>query len=307
MGSFVTIAGKVAVILVLVVLGVVVSKTGILSQKSLSEITTLLLHIVTPCLIVNSFLSPDIGHLELSGVILAILLPAAAMGLAIALSYLFFRKETESRKKVLRFSVIFSNAGFMGFPLIESILGPEGVLYGSFFVAVFNLICWTYGYLMMGGGKIRVKSLLLNPGIIGLAIGMPIYFLRIRLPDLIASPVEMLAGLNTPLAMMVVGGYIARVKPREFFSDMAVYKMAAIRLILCPAVYLGVLALARPAAPLLLSSLIQSATPVAANCVLFAVEYGRDAELASKSVAVSTALSLLTIPVFTVLGQMMLG
>lgn len=307
MDALLTVAGKVAVILVLVVLGVVISKLRILSQNALSEITTLLLHIVTPCLIVNSFLSPDIGHLDLTGVLLAILLPAVAMGLAIALSYLFFRKEPASRQKVLRFSIIFSNAGFMGFPLIESILGAEGVLYGSFFVAMFNLICWTYGYLMMGGGKIRVKSLILNPGIIGLAIGLPIYFLRIRLPDVIASPVSMLADLNTPLAMMVVGGYVARVKPREFLSDLAVYKMAAIRLLLCPAVYLAVLAAVRPTAPLLMSSLIQSATPVAANCVLFAVEYGRDAELASKSVAVSTALSLLTVPVFTVLGQMLLG
>lgn len=306
MAAFLTVAMKVGVILVLVVLGVAVSRVGLLSQKGLSEITSLLLHIVTPCLIVNSFLSPDIGTLDLPGVLLALALPAAAMGLAIALSYLFFRKEPVSRRKVLRFSVIFSNAGFMGFPLIESILGPEGVLYGSFFVAVFNLICWTYGYLMMGGGKIRVKSLILNPGIIGLAIGLPIYFFRIRLPDLIASPVEMLANLNTPLAMMVVGGYVARVKPKEFFSDAAVYKMTAIRLLLCPAAYLALLALVRPAAPLFMSSLIQSATPVAANCVLFAVEYGHDAALASKSVAVSTALSLLTIPVFTALAQMLI-
>ena len=298
---FLAVAGKVAVILVLIAAGYVVSRIGMLTQKGLGEITSFLVHVVTPCLIVNSFLTAEKGWLDPVGVLLAVLLPAAAMGICIAISYLFFKKEPPERRKVLRFALIFSNAGFMGIPLIESILGSLGVLYGSFFVAVFNLICWTYGYVMMGGGRIQVKSLLLNPGIIGLAISLPIYFLEIPLPDIVVSPVEMVAALNTPLAMMVVGGYIARVEPREFISDLSVYKMAALRLIVAPALYLILLLVLRPNADLFLSSLIQASAPVAANCVLFAVEYGGDAKLASKSVAVTTVLSIITIPLFTVL------
>ncbi|MGN0479613.1 MAG: AEC family transporter, partial [Hominenteromicrobium sp.] len=279
-------------------------KKGILSQKGLSEITDLLIRIVTPCLIVSSFLSAESGALGAMDLLLAVALPAASIVICIAFSYLFFRKEEKSRQKVLRFSLIFCNVGFMGIPLVQGIVGTEGVLYGSFFIAVFNVFCWTYGYVMMGGGKVRLKTLLLNPGIIGLAIGLPIYFLDLHLPELIASPIEMLSNLNTPLAMIVVGGYIARVKLKEFFSDIAVYKMAALRLLAAPALYLALALLIRPNDTLLLSSVIQAATPVAANCVLFAVQYGGDAELASKSVAVTTALSIITIPLFTVLAQL---
>ena len=306
MDAFLAVTLKVAIILILILVGYFSVKKGLLSQKGLSEITDLLIRIVTPCLIVSSFLSAESGALGAMDLLLAVALPAASIALCIALSYLFFRKEEKPRQKVLRFSMIFCNVGFMGIPLVEGIVGTDGVLYGSFFISVFNLFCWTYGYVMMGGGKIKLTTLLMNPGIIGLAIGLPIYFFNIRLPELIASPVQMISALNTPLAMIVVGGYIARVKLKEFISDAAVYKMAVLRLFVAPALYLALALLVRPNDTLLMSSVIQAATPVAANCVLFAVQYGGDAELASKSVAVTTALSIITIPLFTVLAQLLM-
>lgn len=306
MEAFLAVIIKVAVILILILVGYFVVKKGMFSQKGLSEVTDFLIHIVTPCLIISSFMTADSGTLEAMDLFLAVALPVVSIAISIALSYLFFRKETKPRQKVLRFAMIFSNVGFMGVPLVEGIVGVDGVLYSSFFIAVFNVICWTYGYAMMGGGRVSLKTLLLNPGVIGLAIGLPIYFLNIRLPELIASPIEMLAEVNTPLAMLVVGGYIARVELKAFFSDLAVYKMSALRLLVAPALYLAVALLVRPNDTLLLSSVIQAATPVAATCVLLAVQHGGDAELASKCVAVTTVISVLTIPVFTVLTQALL-
>lgn len=306
MEAFLAVIIKVAVILILILVGYFVVKKGMFSQKGLSEVTDFLIHIVTPCLIISSFMTADSGTLEAMDLFLAVALPVVSIAISIALSYLFFRKETKPRQKVLRFAMIFSNVGFMGVPLVEGIVGAGGVLYSSFFIAVFNVICWTYGYAMMGGGRVSLKTLLLNPGVIGLAIGLPIYFLNIRLPELIASPIEMLAEVNTPLAMLVVGGYIARVELKAFFSDLAVYKMSALRLLVAPALYLAVALLVRPNDTLLLSSVIQAATPVAATCVLLAVQHGSDAELASKCVAVTTVISVLTIPVFTVLTQALL-
>ena len=306
MEAFMAVTLKVAMILILILVGYFAVKKGMLSQKGLSEITDLLIRIVTPCLIVSSFLSAESGKLGAMDLFLAVVLPTASIVVSIAMSYLFFRKESKARQKVLRFSMIFGNVGFMGIPLVQGIVGSDGVLYGSFFISVFNVFCWTYGYTMMGGGGVKLKTLLLNPGVIGLAIGLPIYFFNLRLPELIATPVEMIAGLNTPLAMMVVGGYIARVELKAFLSDPAVYKVAALRLLVVPAVYLGIVLLVRPNDALLVSSVIQAATPVAANCVLVAVQHGGDAELASKSVAVTTVLSVITIPLFTVLAQLLM-
>lgn len=306
MDAFLSVILEVAVILLLILVGYFTVKKGMFTKESLGSITSFLLYIITPCLIVSSFLSAESGKLDGWTLLLAAVLPALSIVISIALSYLFFRKEPSGRRRVLRFSTVFCNVGFMGIPLVEGIVGSEGVLYGSFFIAVFNIFCWTYGYVMMGGGKVRLKALLLNPGVIGIVIGLPLYLLDVPVPALIERPIELISALNTPLAMIVVGGYIAQVKLRAFVSDLAVYKMAVLRLVVAPLLYLALVWLLRPDETLLMSTVIQAATPVAANCVLFAVQYDSDAELASKSVAVSTALSVVTIPLLTVLVQALL-
>ena len=196
MAAVLTVISKVAVMLILIVVGYLVTKKGMLTERGASEITTLLIQIVTPCLIVNSFLTSE-DSLSPGELLLSVGTSALAIALSIGLSLLFFRKEPEGRKKVLRFAVSFSNAGFMGLPLVEGIVGSKGVMYGSFFIVVFNIFCWTYGYSMMSGGqKMSLKVLLFNPGIIGLLFGLPIYFLDLHLPAVIAEPVGFFAGLE---------------------------------------------------------------------------------------------------------------
>ena len=302
-----TVVGKVAVIMLLIVVGYFVTKRGIFTERGASEVTTLLIKLVTPCVIVNSFLgsTDTLGAYEL---LMAMALPALWMAAALGISLLAFRKEPPERQKVLRFSVLFSNTGFMGIPLVQGIVGDTGVIYASFGVVVFNILCWTYGYSMMSGGaKLNLKTILLNPGIVGLLFGLPLYFLRLELPGILAEPVGYLADLNTPLAMLVVGSYIAKVDLHSFISDFSVYKASFLRLLLCPGVFLLMLLLLRPREDLFLSNMIQASAPVAANSVLFAVQFKRDSELASKLVAVSTVLSILTIPVMTVISQLLCG
>ncbi|MGI6256187.1 MAG: AEC family transporter [Acutalibacter sp.] len=299
-----TVISKVGVMLLLIMVGYVVSKKGMLTERGTSEINTLLLQIVTPCLIVNSFLTSE-GTLSVGELLLSVGTSALALVLSIVVSWGFFRKEPEGRQKVLRFAAIFSNSGFMGLPLVEGIVGSEGVMYGSFFIVVFNIFCWTYGFRMMSGGqKMSLKVLLLNPGIIGLIFGLPIYFLRIPIPAVISEPVGFLSALNTPLAMLVVGSYIAKVELHSFVSDLAVYKASALRLLVAPGLFLLLLLVIRPEPNLFITNMIQASCPVAANTVLFAVQYKRDSTLASKMVAVSTVLSIITIPILTILAQM---
>lgn len=301
MDAIFTVMTKVAVMLIMIVAGYLVTRAGWMTEKGAAEITTLLVKLVTPCLIINSLLGA--GALKVGEMLLAAAVSALAIGLAIFISLLFFRKEPPPRRKVLRFAAIFSNAGFMGLPLVEGIVGERGVVYGSFFIAVFNLICWTYGYAMMSGGKVSVKTALLNPGIIGLAVGLPVYFLKLQLPAVVTEPIGFISELNTPLAMLVIGSYVAKVDARSFLSDWSVYKMSFLRLIVCPGVYILALLLIRPEPDLFVSSVIQASAPVAANTALFAVEYGGDSELASKAVALSTVLSIITIPIMTLLAQ----
>lgn len=305
MDAILAVVAKVAVILVLIIIGYLVTRRGILTERGASEVTAILIKLVTPCVIVNSFIGSNdaLGAREL---LMAMALPALWMGLALGISLLTFRKEPEERRKVLRFAVTFSNTGFMGIPLVQGIVGDTGVIYASFGVVVFNILCWTYGYSMMSGGaKLNLKTVLLNPGMVGLAVGLPIYFLKWQLPNLVAEPLGLISDLNTPLAMLVIGSYIAKADLHSFMSDMSVHKASFLRLIVAPVIYLLLLLVIRPGEELFVATMVQAATPVAANTVLFAVQYKRDSELASKLVAVSTALSIVTIPVMTILSQLL--
>lgn len=303
MGAVLEVVSKVAVILILILVGCFITRRGMLTERGASEITAVLIKLVTPCVIVNSFIGTE-GELDISLLVMAMVLPALWQLIGVGISLATFRKEPQERQKVLRFAVIFSNTGFMGIPLVQGIAGDKGVIYASFGVVVFNLLCWTYGYSMMSGGaRLDLKTVLLNPGVVGLAIGLPIYFLKLQLPGIIAEPLGYIADLNTPLAMLVIGSYIAKADLHSFISDMSVYKVSFLRLIAVPAILLGLLMLVSPEKDLFMATVVQAATPVAANTVLFAVQYKRDSELASKLVAVSTVLSILTIPLLTIMAQ----
>lgn len=303
MEAMFTVVTKVLIILILIFVGYIISKKGIITDKGINEITSLLIKVVTPCLIINSFMNAK-GNLEPITLLLAVVIPLISTAVSIVFSIMFFRKEPIERKTVLRFSVMFGNVGFMGVPLVESIVGETAVIYAAFAIVVFNIVCWTYGIRVMNSeAKINFKTLFLNPGIIGVIIGFPLYFINFQMPEIISEPISALSGLNTPLAMIVIGSYIAKIDFRSFVSDISVYKMSVLRLLIIPAITLVFILLLHPEQDLFMTGAIQAAMPVAANTVLFAVIYKKDSELASKSVAVSTVLSIVTIPVFTILAQ----
>lgn len=308
MEAFFTVALKVTIMIIMMAVGWFITKRGTLTDKGAGEITKILLNIVTPCLIISSFINAEPGALSPFSLGLSVVTAVAAIGIAIGISLLFFRKTAKKEQVVLRFAIIFSNAGFMGIPLIQSIVGDGAIIYGSFFIATFNFFCWTYGYSMMSGGeKVSIKTVLLNPGTIGLAIGLPLYLLKISLPEVIASPITSFADLNTPLAMLVVGANIAKVKFKDFLTDKSVYIASFARLLIAPVLLIALLCIIRPEYDLFMSTSIQAAAPVAANCVLFAVMFGQDSKLASKVVAASTLMSVITIPCLTLFAQFLAG
>ena len=312
MSAGATILGKVFSIFLLILVGFVASKRGMLSAQGVGDITSLLMKIVVPCVIVHSFISAR-GQLTLTEMALAAALPILAALIGLSVARLSFRKEkSPPRKNVLQYAVAFSNTGYMGLPLAKAIVGDSGMIYASFGVVVFNIFTWTFGYRMMNReSKRSAFTALLNPGVLGLLMGLPIYFSGIQLPDFLLSPLNMMSNLNTPLAMVVIGTHISKLPLKALISDKAVYLMSGLRLLLCPALFLAVMLPLRALFPfdsrILLTAVLQAATPTAANCVLFATQFRQDALLASKTVAVSTLLSIVTIPLFILLTQTLTG
>ena len=204
-------AQQVAVLFLLIGAGALGVKMGWLKAEGRQMLSSLLVNLVVPAMIVNSY------RMEFSMEILRNLL--AAFGLSVlailmgtALTLLLTARQKDSRTPIFRFACVFSNAAYMGFPLISALFGAEGLLYASAYVTVFNILLWTMGYGMVSGSnspKAIARSLLHTPVLYAMVVGLSIYLLQIPVPSLIAQPLELLGGMNTPLSMLITGILIA--------------------------------------------------------------------------------------------------
>ena len=190
----------------------------------------LLLYCELPCVVLKSFC---IEYSEKGAVELAVSIAAGAgvLLLSMAVSWLFFRKDP-----MAQIGVAFSNAGFMGFPLVTAVLGGEAVFYAAGFVALLNALQWTYGQAKLSGDKkyIQLGAVLKNPLVLSLLGGVMIYFCRIPVPQFLRTPMGAIAGMNAPLAMIVLGVYLARTDLKAIFTRPRLYALSAVRLVVIP-------------------------------------------------------------------------
>lgn len=297
-----TVAEKVLILFLMIGVGVVLAKKKVITDIGVGQINSLLLNIVSPCVVIKAF-QIDRGSVPLSSLGWTVAMTALAFVLPILVTHFLFNKEPLDKSRVLKFSAIYSNSGFMGLPLVQAILGEPGVIYASIFIAIFNMVSWTHGYALMSGGqKQPLKKIVLNPGTLGVLIGLPLFLFSIDLPTPIYTVVDSFAALNTPVAMVCIGVYIASVKLKDAFTELRVYKACFFRLVLFPALFFVILIPFHPPYLAFVSLTIQASAPAAAVTSIFASKCGRDAALASKIVAISTLLSILTMPVFTSLA-----
>lgn len=306
--NFLIISQQVLVLFILVAVGFLCGKKGLIDDVASKKLTDIVLYVVTPCVMISAFQREF--SVELVGkIIIAAVCAALIHAGSILLAKLIFHDKNESRKKVLRFSVIFSNCGFVSLPLQKAILGDEGWFYGSIFVAVFNIFLWTYGLVSMSGDRrqLSVKKLVFNPGIVGVAVALVLFLCRINLPEILSLPVDYLAALNTPLPMLIIGYYLSKANFKAAFTDAGIYIAMGVRMVLIPLIALGLMLLFRIDSTIIVAFTIAGSAPTAATTTMFSAKYDRDVELSVGVVASTTVISLVTMPLVTALAQTISG
>ena len=292
------VAKQTAVLFLLMSVGMGVRRFGVFDGQSVKRVADFVLAVVTPCLIVTSFQRP-FDPSVMKGVVLAFAAALFSHIAGIALARLAVRDRDEARMRILRFATVFSNAGFMGIPLQYAVLGPDGVFYGSVYVVVFHLLCWTYGVWEIRGGfgETGVARAIVNPGLIGIAVGLPFFLFSAKLPSVLAQPVKMTGDLYTPLAMLVLGFHLAGAKFASALSSGGTYVVLLLRHLVVPAAIIATLAFVPFVDRTIgVAAVIPAAAPVGASVTVFSVRYGGEAEFPTALVAVSTLLSVLTLP-----------
>ena len=314
MSNFLLVAKQVGILFVLIGVGALSRRFKILGDAAVKGIVDVLVLIVTPCLIVDAFQRPfETSMLQQLGFAFAICIVAHM--LLIGVSICAFRKARTGSACVLKLASVFSNAGFMGIPLEQAILGAKGVFFGIIYVAVFNLFMWSWGLATMHSSgntpeerRKALRTMFVNPGTIGLGIGLAFFLTSSSLCVGLKEGASMLAGMNTPLAMLVIGYYLAGAKLGAIFKYPPAYLASFIRLVAYPLVFVAAMfALKRYLDRDAMLALVTAASaPVAAMTSMFAAKFNRDVDLSVALVSGTTLISAFTMPAVIALAMAIL-
>ncbi|MGN1015003.1 MAG: AEC family transporter [Butyricicoccus sp.] len=300
---------QIVIMFLLMGLGAVCYRRGIISDRGSKEISALLLNLVAPCLIIHSFerkYEPEMAMQLIQGFVLTLMLTA----LSAVIASLVFRRSARDYADC-RMCSVFPNNGFMALPLLEALHGSEGVFLGSVAIVVTNIFLWTYGVQLLTNaagqthGTIHWRKIVLNPGTVGFYIGLLIFLTPLSLPTVISTPVEYLSNLNTPLAMLVLGVYLAQSNLLDILRDRSMYLVSLVRLVIIPAVSIAVMLLLPLDPQVEQVILIGISTPCAIAASMFAQQYGTNYRYSSRIIAFSTLLSAISLPIVMSVYQLL--
>ena len=298
---------QVSILFLLIFIGFVGVKAKIIQSESRKVFSSFLVSVVMPMVILNSYMSefdPDI----LVNLMWSFVFSTVVMVLGFIISFLLMMKSKSKNKAILTFGSMFSNSVYMGFPLIEAMFGAEGMLYTSAFVTMFNLFVWTVGYVVVSGkpfGKEVLKNVVTNPVLISIAVGLVIYLARIPIPSIIKQPISLVANMNTSLSMIIIGMVIASSNIKVFITNKEIWLLLLRRLLIIPALCFGLFYVLGIGGMVANVVLILQACPTAAITSVFAIQFNHDENLAAGAVVLTTLCSIVTLPLFAMLLNML--
>lgn len=311
MSNALTLANQVFIMFLIMAIGFALYRFRIVAERTADDMTTVLLYIVTPALILKTY-QQEYHANDAKNLLVALGISASAMALGIMVSFLARIGSKKETRDVEQFASCFPNNGFMGIPLVLSVAGTMGVFFSNTYLMMFQLAVWTFGVAIMqkaNGLKYSAKEILkmfANPTVISVFVGLGCYFLQIRFPSPITKTCSYLADMNTPLAMLVAGMLIAKVDILGSFVHLRNYYIVFLRLILFPCILIGFFKLLPAPQDIKEYILIVTSCPTATNTILFARKYNRNITSASQIFALCTLCSIVTIPliiwIFSVVG-----
>ncbi|MCR4742139.1 MAG: AEC family transporter [Treponema sp.] len=301
---------QLGIMTLIVLAGYVFARKFKIDDKEQKLLSKMLLYLINPCLIITSF-NLEFDPVKLKELGFLVIVSTILHFLMIGIAILFTLKKSDINI-IDRLSTVFTNCGFIGIPLIRGVFGNEGVFYLMGYLIVFNILLWTWGLYQMSS-SINIKKIITNPNIIAVILGLAIFCLPFKLPQIIAQPISMIGDMNTPLAMLLIGIMFSNFQLEKTYL-WKLLKISFLRLILVSLVNLLLLALInrifgaglQNCRTMLFVVYICSMCPVATSVPSMSCIFDKDSSYASLVVSVTSLLSMLTIPAFVALAEILL-
>lgn len=280
--------------------GYISARAGLIDPKTRQRLSTLTISSITPLTIISSVVESGSSP---SSLLAALLTAIFFYIMMIALAALIVRiiPSSKAERGFDELMLLFTNVAFMGIPVIDSIYGAEGVAQLSMFVLVFNALFFSYGVFLVSGKDSFRPRQLVNPCIIAAIIALFLGLTGLRLPTPVETTLNRVGGMNTPMAMMVIGSSVAHSDIRQALRNRRLHRICLLRMFVMPAIMLALIYLLPINGTLAGICVLLAAMPIAANCGIFSDIYTPEDMTASQSVVISTFLSGITLPIFAAL------
>ena len=295
------VIGQMIVLFALMGLGFLLYRVNILDLNTNSKLTSLVLSVTTPCMVLNSVLctkkySDPQTIFAILGIAVVTYIVTPFVGILINK---LLRVPT-NQTGLYVFMTVFSNIGFIGYPIMKAIFGNDSVFHTSLFGMVFNIMLFTLGVYLIGIGqqgnnKLNLKNLI-TPGVICSFLALILYLLHIRAPQIVTDFTSMVGDMTTPLAMIIIGVTLGAMNIREVFNELRVYIYTIIKQLILPVITYPIIVFLIKDNYLRGLTLVMLSMPVGSSAVLFTNKYGGDSELAAKTIFMTTLISVFTIP-----------
>jgi len=286
-------------LLLIMAAGFLFTKMGMFSAKTRGDLTNIVIYLVLPCNIFGSFhkgISPEI----LRQCVVVLFVSFGMHLLYFILSKVLYIHFKPEKRVVAQYATIINNSGFMGLPVMDAVFGQTGLLYGSVVLIPMRVFMWTAGLSLFTKAETgqKVKTLATHPCIWAVILGFAYIFAPFELPLFIRNSISAIGGCTTALSMLVIGSILTGVDPRSV-KDIDCFYYTLFRLIVIPAIVFGALLLLKVDPLVTGVAVLASAMPSAVVSALLAEKYGQDTAFASKIILVSTTLSIITLPVIS--------
>lgn len=292
---------QMTVLFILMAIGYFCYKKEMITDEVSKKLSAIVVNIANPALVLTGCMGENkIAGKELlmvAGIVVAMYTVLVLLAMIIP-GLLRVEKE---KKGTYQAMTVFSNIGFMGFPVITALYGSSALLYASFFMIPYNVLIYTYGVAAMSKGKEKEKEKLslgriFNVGVVACIITIVIYLLGITLPGFVQTTVTNVSNLTAPLSMMVIGASLATIDLKKLFADGRLLLFSLIKLLVIPVA--GMLLIKQFVSNDMIYGvcMVMLATPVGSMTAMLAQQYEGDYETASRGVALSTILSVVTMP-----------
>ncbi len=293
---------QISVMFLLASIGFILFRRNVISEEGCRILGNIVIYIVLPCVILNSFLSNDL-HSNPKIFLLCFVICFICLLASIIISRLLCGKDP-----VDAFAATFPSTGFFSVPLVSAVISPEAVLYIVPFVVLVNVLQFTYGAAILSGdpSKMQLKAFLKAPVFIASAFGLIFALANFRLPMVFQSCVDYAAAANTFLGMIILGTYIAKSNLKETLQRIRLYWISSIRLMIIPFLTILILALIPSMYNTIkIAILITAASPVGSNVGLYADLYDKDYIYGGQTVVISTLISIITIPIIVAIANLL--